>query len=146
MDMTLSKILLSLLLLVSSIPAEEERPLYHFTAEKNWINDPNGMVYYEGEYHLFYQYNPLGDKWGHMSWGHAMSTDLISWSHLPLAIPETDDVMAFSGSAVVDWHNTSDFGKDGKPPLVAIYTGHRQGRQDQRLAFSNDRGRTWTQY
>ncbi len=110
------------------------------------MNDPNGMVYYEGEYHLFYQFNPFGDKWGHMSWGHAVSRDLVHWEHLPLALPEEDGIMIFSGSAVVDWQNTSGFGKDGKPPLVAIYTGHREGRQDQRIAFSTDRGRTWTKY
>ena len=82
---------------------EPFRPQYHFTPEKNWINDPNGMVFYEGEYHLFYQYNPAGDKWGHMSWGHAVSPDMVHWTHLPLALPEADNVMIFSGSAVVDW-------------------------------------------
>jgi sucrose-6-phosphate hydrolase SacC (GH32 family) len=125
---------------------EPYRPQFHFTPEQNWMNDPNGMLYFEGEYHLFYQYNPFGNKWGHMSWGHAVSPDLVHWEHLPLAIPEKDGIMIFSGSAVVDAKNTSGFGKDGKPPLVAIYTGHREKRQDQRIAFSNDRGRTWTQY
>src|ERR1035438_1632800 len=104
--------------------SEPFRPQFHFSPERNWMNDPNGLVYYEGEYHLFYQYNPFGDKWGLMSWGHAVSPDMIHWKHLPLALPEADGVMIFSGSAVVDWHNTSGFGKDGKPPLVAIYTGH----------------------
>ncbi|MCB1134593.1 MAG: glycoside hydrolase family 32 protein, partial [Verrucomicrobiae bacterium] len=89
---------------------------------------------------------PFGDKWGHMSWGHAVSRDLLTWEHLPVAIPEKDGVMAFSGSAVVDHRNTSGFGSDGKPPMVAIYTGHREGRQDQRLAYSTDKGRTWTMY
>jgi sucrose-6-phosphate hydrolase SacC (GH32 family) len=125
---------------------EPFRPRFHFTPERNWMNDPNGLVYFEGEYHLFYQYNPFGIKWGHMSWGHAVSPDMVHWEHLPLALPEEDGVMIFSGSAVVDWKNTSGFGKDGKPPLVAIYTGHRDKRQDQRIAFSNDRGRTWTKY
>ena len=123
---------------------EPFRPQFHFSPERNWMNDPNGMVFYDGEWHLFYQYNPYGDKWGHMSWGHAVSRDLVHWEPLPLALAEEDGVMIFSGSAVVDWKNTSGFGKDGKPPLVAIYTGHREGRQDQRIAFSNDRGRTWT--
>jgi sucrose-6-phosphate hydrolase SacC (GH32 family) len=131
---------------VSSIAKEAFRPQFHFTPEKNWMNDPNGMVYYNGEYHLFYQYNPEGDRWGHMSWGHAVSPDLVHWERLPLALPEKDGIMIFSGSAVVDWDNTSGFGKKGKPPLVAIYTGHREGHQDQRLAYSTDRGRTWTQY
>ena len=125
---------------------EPFRPQFHFTPERNWTNDPNGLVFYEGEYHLFYQYNPHGDKWGHMSWGHAVSRDLVRWEHLPVALPEGEGVMIFSGSAVVDWKNSSGFGRDGQPPLVAIYTGHREKHQDQRLAFSNDRGRTWTNY
>jgi sucrose-6-phosphate hydrolase SacC (GH32 family) len=128
--------------------AEPFRPQFHFTPEKNWMNDPNGMVYYDGEYHLFYQYNPFGDKWGHMSWGHAVSSNLVHWEHLPVALVEEAGVMIFSGSAVVDWNNTSGFGMDGKPPLVAIYTGHYTEKplQNQHLAYSNDKGRTWTKY
>jgi sucrose-6-phosphate hydrolase SacC (GH32 family) len=128
--------------------AEPLRPQYHFTPEKNWMNDPNGMVYYEGEYHLFYQYNPFGDKWGHMSWGHAVSPDMLHWKHLPLALVEEDGVMIFSGSAVIDWNNSSGFGKDGQPPMVAIYTGYRtnDNLQFQCIAYSNDKGRTWTKY
>jgi sucrose-6-phosphate hydrolase SacC (GH32 family) len=127
---------------------EPYRPQFHFTPEVNWMNDPNGMVYFDGEYHLFYQYNPFGDKWGHMSWGHAVSADMVHWEHLPLAIPEVDEIMAFSGSAVVDWNNTSGFGVDGEPPLVAIYTGRRNtdNIQWQEIAFSQDRGRTWAKY
>ena len=127
---------------------EPFRPQFHFTPERNWMNDPNGMVFYEGEYHLFYQFNPFGDKWGHMSWGHAVSPDMVHWEHLPLALAEEDGVMIFSGSAVVDWKNTSGFGKDGKPPLVAIYTGHYTEKplQNQHIAYSNDKGRTWTKY
>jgi fructan beta-fructosidase len=125
---------------------ERHRPQCHFTPAVNWMNDPNGMVYYDGEYHLFYQHNPFGDKWGHMSWGHAVSPDLVHWEHLPVAIPEAHGVMAFSGSAVVDWNNTSGFGQGGKPPLVAIYTGHRETSQSQYIAYSNNRGRTWTAY
>lgn len=125
---------------------EPFRPQFHFTPARHWMNDPNGMVYYNGEWHLFYQYNPFGNTWGHMSWGHAVSRDLVRWEHLPLALAEEDGIMIFSGSAVVDWKNSTGFGRDGKPPLVAIYTGHREGRQDQRLASSNDQGRTWTKY
>ena len=127
---------------------EQWRPQFHFTPATNWMNDPNGMVFYDGEYHLFYQYNPFGNKWGHMSWGHAVSKDLVRWEHLPIALSEENDVMIFSGSAVVDWKNTSGFGQDGKPPMVAIYTGHltRKPLQNQHLAYSNDKGRTWTKF
>jgi fructan beta-fructosidase len=127
---------------------EPFRPQYHFTPEKNWMNDPNGLVYYEGEYHLFYQYNPFGNTWGHMSWGHAVSPDMVHWKHLPLALPEADGVMIFSGSAVVDWKNSSGFGKGGNPPMVAIYTGYNttNNLQYQCIAYSNDKGRTWTKY
>jgi fructan beta-fructosidase len=125
--------------------AEAFRPGYHFAPARNWNNDPNGLVYYDGEYHLFYQYNPYGDRWGHMSWGHAVSRDLVTWQELPVAIPETE-VQAFSGGVVVDWNNTSGLGQGGKPPLVAVFTGHntRTRIQSQYLAYSNDRGRTWT--
>jgi fructan beta-fructosidase len=125
---------------------EPFRPAYHFTPELNWMNDPNGLVYFEGEYHLFYQHNPLGNEWGHMSWGHAVSQDLVHWRHLPIALRDEYGIMIFSGSAVADTHNTSGFGNGGKPPLVAIYTGHSPDRQTQDIAFSTDRGRTWTKY
>ena len=128
---------------------EPFRPQYHYTPEANWMNDPNGMVYFDSEYHLFYQYNPFGDKWGHMSWGHAISPDLVHWEHLPVAIPEQDGVMAFSGSIVVDWENTSGFGDGVRPPLVALYTGYKENPdkiQAQYAAWSRDRGRTWTQF
>ena len=125
---------------------EPLRPQFHFSPEINWMNDPNGLVYHDGEYHLFHQYNPAGIAWGHMSWGHAVSRDLLHWKHLPLAIPEADGIMAFSGCCVVDHSNTSGFGNGTKPPIVAIYTGHGRGKQAQYVAFSNDKGRTWTQY
>ncbi|PWK24387.1 levanase/fructan beta-fructosidase [Arcicella aurantiaca] len=123
------------------------RPTYHFTAPQNWINDPNGMVYYQGEYHLFYQHNPFENKWGHMSWGHAVSKDLVKWEHLPVAIPE-DSVWIFSGSAVVDKNNTSGFQTGSEPCMVALYTAdyHDGKKEAQYLAYSNDRGRTWTKY
>jgi len=144
--------LLALLLCANTLHAaayrEPFRPQFHFTPATNWMNDPNGMVFYDGEYHLFYQFNPFGIKWGHMSWGHAVSKDLVRWEHLPVALHEENNVMIFSGSAVVDWKNTSGFGKDGKPPMVAIYTGHytKKPLQDQQIAYSNDRGRTWTKF
>lgn len=114
------------------------------------MNDPNGLVYYKGEYHLFYQYNPFGDEWGHMSWGHAVSRDLVHWQHLPVAIPEANGVMIFSGSTVVDWNNSSGLCKSSDPGdhscLVAVYSGYTGKEQNQNLAYSNDRGRTWSRY
>ncbi|MET9013871.1 GH32 C-terminal domain-containing protein [Streptomyces olivaceoviridis] len=127
---------------------ETYRPQFHFTPEKNWMNDPNGLVYYKGEYHLFYQYNPNGNSWGDMSWGHAVSTDLVHWKQLPLALSYDSNEMVFSGSAVVDWNNTTGFGTEKNPPMVAVYTSYSKatGRQAQSLAYSTDRGRTWTKY
>ena len=132
-----------------SVPAEPYRPLFHFTARRNWINDPNGLVWFDGEYHLFFQYNPFGSTWGHMSWGHAVSPDLTTWTELAVAIPEDDRDMIFSGSVVVDHRDTGGFSKGGAPALVAVYTGDRQGEvkhQTQNLAYSHDRGRTWSKY
>ena len=123
-----------------------KRPVYHFTPPANFMNDPNGLVFYRGEYHLFYQHNPFGATWGHMSWGHAIGRDLARWQHLPVALREEGGVMIFSGSAVVDWRNTSGFGDGTEPPLVAIYTGHSATEQAQCIAYSLDAGRTWTKY
>ena len=129
------------------------RPQYHFTPSHNFMNDPNGMVFYKGEYHLFYQFNPKGRVWGHMSWGHAVSTDMVHWQHLPLAIPEDPQYMIYSGSAVVDWNNSSGLCKSSDPAprdhscLIAIYAAdYQQKREKTHIAFSNDRGRTWTNY
>ncbi len=132
------------------------RPLFHFTPQKNWINDPNGLVFYKNNYHLFFQYNPFGDKWGHMSWGHATSKDLIRWEEKQVAIPEYKNsdnttTMIFSGNAVVDSFNTTGFGTKNQPsPLIAIYTAnitrHDSGiAQYQNLAYSFD-GIHFTQY
>lgn len=150
---------LFLLLFLSSTPGGKSpaynqpyRPQFHFFPRIHWTNDPNGLVYFEGEYHLFFQYNPFGDEWGHMSWGHAVSRDLTHWTELPVAIPEQNGIMIFTGSAVVDEHNTSGFCLNGKPCLVAIYTGFspatpkKPALQTQNIAYSNDRGRTWTKY
>ncbi|WP_055527952.1 glycoside hydrolase family 32 protein [Streptomyces graminilatus] len=128
--------------------SETYRPQFHFTPQKNWMNDPNGLVYYKGEYHLFYQYNPNGNSWGDMSWGHAVSKDLVHWQELPLALSHDDKEMVFSGGAVVDRDNTTGFGTKKNPPMVAIYTSNNNatGIQSQSLAYSTDRGRTWTKY
>ncbi len=133
---------------------ERHRPAYHFTPPKAWMNDPNGMVYYAGEYHLFYQHYPDATVWGPMHWGHAVSTDLIHWQHLPIALYPDSLGYIFSGSAVVDWHNTSGLGKNNEPPLIAIFTYHdmaaeKRGAsnfQSQAIAYSHDKGRTWTKY
>ncbi len=144
---------LSILLFAQSdeTPTPQWRPVYHFTPAKNWTNDPNGLLYLNGEYHLYNQQNPFENKWGHMSWGHATSADLIHWKHLPVAIPEvlngTDTTWIFSGSAVLDKNNTSGFCKNGNC-MVAIYTAHSPNRKNesQYIAYSNDGGMTYTNY
>ncbi|WP_454190711.1 glycoside hydrolase family 32 protein [Paenibacillus sp. Marseille-Q7038] len=136
---------------MSTIAKQNYRGLYHFSPKENWMNDPNGMVYFEGEYHLFYQHHPDGMTWGPMHWGHAVSKDLITWEELPIALAPDELGMIFSGSAVVDWNNTTGFFGD-QPGLVAIFTHHlempegEQAIQRQSLAYSKDKGRTWTKY
>lgn len=133
---------------------EAFRPQVHFTPEKGWMNDPNGMVYYDGEYHLFYQYYPESTVWGPMHWGHAISTDLMHWQHLPVALYPDSLGYIFSGSAVMDLNNTTGFGEPGKPAIVAIYTYHDpkiieagdKNCQSQAIAYSTDKGRTWIKY
>ncbi|MGD0733877.1 MAG: glycoside hydrolase family 32 protein [Terracidiphilus sp.] len=126
------------------------QPQIHFYAPPNWINDPNGPIFVNGQYHLFFQFNPSGDQWGHMSWGHAVSSDLAHWKQLPVAIPEADGVAIFSGSTVEDRDNTSglcgDLGSKTPGCLVAIYTGASDEKQTQNIAVSRDAGATWTKF
>ena len=126
------------------------RGIYHFSPAKHWMNDPNGMVFFDGEYHLFFQHHPFGTTWGPMHWGHAVTCNLIDWEELPIAIEPDEHGTIFSGSAVVDTHNTTGFFPDG-PGLVAIFTHHLECPgtptvQTQSLAYSRDKGRTWSKY
>ncbi len=133
---------------------EQHRPQFHFTPEKGWMNDPNGLVYYDGEYHLFYQHYPDSTVWGPMHWGHAISKDLVSWKHLPIALYPDSLGYIFSGSIVVDEDNTTGFQTGKEKPLVAIFTYHdmvkekagRNDRESQGIAYSLDKGRTWIKY
>lgn len=137
-----------------TVPDDDpHRPVVHFTAGANWINDPNGPVYLDGTYHLFFQHNPNGILWGDIGWGHAVSGDQIGWEELPMPLPATDTTMTFSGSAVHDGADTSGLcGPDPERCLVAIYTGHSIDpaselvRQDQNLAISRDGGGSWETY
>ncbi|MBS7254099.1 glycoside hydrolase family 32 protein [Flavobacterium branchiicola] len=140
---------------VSSLAEEQMyRPNFHFTPKKGWMNDPNGMFFANGYYHLFYQHYPDGNKWGPMHWGHAISKDLIKWEELPIAIYPDKDKYIFSGSAVVDTHNTSGLGTGKTAPIIAVYTLHdmtkeKEGKIDveqQDIAFSNDNGITWQKF
>lgn len=129
-----------------SLYKEARRPQYHFSTRRGWINDPNGLVFYEGEYHLFYQHNPWEREWENMSWGHAVSKDLLHWEELPVALHPDKTGTMFSGSAVIDYENTSGFGKPGKPAMVALYTADNPEREVQCVAYSLDKGRTWIKY
>lgn len=133
---------------------EQHRPQIHFSPAANWMNDPNGLVFFNNTYHLFYQYYPDSNVWGPMHWGHATSKDLAHWQHQPVALYPDSLGYIFSGSAVVDSNNTSGFGKDGQIPLVAIFTHHdtmglnakRIDYQNQSIAYSIDGGNTWAKY
>ncbi|MBP8143783.1 MAG: glycoside hydrolase family 32 protein [Inhella sp.] len=129
---------------------EAWRPRFHYSPARNWMNDPNGLVHVDGQYHLYYQYNPVDAQWGNISWGHAVSTDMVSWEELPVAIPATERVMAFSGCVVVDQHNTGGFAPAGSssPALIAFFTGFDPSTkiQSQHLAFSLDGGRSYVPY
>lgn len=135
---------------------EEElyRPNFHFTPKKGWMNDPNGLFYYNGYYHLFYQHYPDSNVWGPMHWGHAISTDLVTWTEKPIALYPDAKGYIFSGSAVVDLKNTSGFGSLKNPPIVAMFTYHDPVKekagavdiQSQGIAYSLNEGLTWTKY
>lgn len=135
----------------SSTPRELHRPLIHFTPPAHWMNDPNGLVKLNNEYHLFYQHYPDSTVWGPMHWGHATSTDLVKWTHKPIALYPDSLGYIFSGSAVVDTGNTAGFGQNA---LVAIFTHHdtageKAGKntfQNQSIAYSTDGGNTWAKY
>ncbi|SFP57411.1 fructan beta-fructosidase [Pseudarcicella hirudinis] len=158
----IAKIAICMLVATTYVNAQVNRNLYHekhreqihFSPSSGWMNDPNGMVYYEGEYHLFYQHYPKDNKWGPMHWGHAVSKDMIHWNNLPIALYPDSLGYIFSGSAVIDWKNTSGFAKNNRPAMVAIFTYHnaaeeKKGKKDyqsQGIAYSNDKGRTWTKF
>lgn len=132
---------------------EKHRPQFHFSSKRGWNNDPNGMMYFDGEYHLFYQHNPFGWPWGNMTWGHAVSKDLVHWEELGDALHPDEWGTMFSGSGIVDWKNTTGFQTGDEPPLICIYTNagdvnpwSRGKPFTQGIAYSNDKGRTWTKY
>jgi fructan beta-fructosidase len=133
---------------------EAHREQFHFTPRAHWMNDPNGMIYLKGTYHLFFQYYPDATVWGPMHWGHATSEDMVHWQEQPIALYPDSLGYIFSGSAVLDVNNTSGFGKNGQPPLVAIFTHHNpvlekqksDKTQYQSIAYSLDEGKTWTKY
>ena len=129
-----------------NVYTEAYRPQFHFSTRRGWINDPNGLVYYDGEYHLFYQHNPFGVEWGNLNWGHAVSRDLVHWEELPEALQMDADGEMYSGSAVVDYNNVSGLGSRENPAMLAFYTLQARHGQVQCLAYSLDKGRTWTKY
>ncbi len=154
-------LVLSLLLILSAVSysqiinyKEKHRPQFHFSPPAHWMNDPNGMVYYKGEYHLFYQYYPDSIVWGPMHWGHAISKDLVYWQNLPVALSPDSLGYIFSGSVVVDKENTTGFQNGNENPLVALFTYHDSKKekagtadfQTQGMAYSLDKGRTWEKY
>jgi sucrose-6-phosphate hydrolase SacC (GH32 family) len=138
---------------------EEYRPQFHFSPRRGWTNDPNGLVFYKGTYHLFFQHNPYGTSWGNMTWGHAVSADMLHWTEKPDAVLPDKNGVVFSGSAVVDWNNSSGLQKNpekdisGKiinPPLIAFYTStganRGKGLSAQSMVYSTDEGKTWIKY
>lgn len=157
----MQKLFLAVLMFIAAGPFvraqkvyEQHRPRFHFSPNEKWTNDPNGMFYYKGVYHLFFQYYPENTQWGPMHWGHTVSKDMVHWQEQPVALYPDSLGCIFSGSAVVDINNTSGFGVDGKVPIVAIFTHHnfekerakRNDYQVQSIAYSLDEGKTFTKY
>jgi sucrose-6-phosphate hydrolase SacC (GH32 family) len=140
--------------IVTDTPYHETyRPQFHFSSRTNWLNDPNGLVYAGDEYHLFFQHNPLSVEWGNMTWGHAVSKDLVHWRQLEDAIHPDKLGTVFSGSAVVDWTNSSGFGTAQNPPVIAMYTAAGDTSPESKgvpftqcIAYSTDHGTTFTKY
>lgn len=129
-----------------SLYKEKNRPQFHFTTRRGWVNDPNGLIYYDGEYHLFYQHNPYEREWENMHWGHAVSKDLIHWQELPDALYPDHLGTMFSGSAVIDYDNTAGYNKRNNPAMIAYFTAASSDKQVQGMAYSLDKGRTFTKY
>ncbi|MBD1434897.1 glycoside hydrolase family 32 protein [Sphingobacterium sp. DN00404] len=129
-----------------SLYKESKRPQFHFTTKRGWINDPNGLVYHDGEYHLYYQHNPYEREWENMHWGHAVSKDLVHWEELPVALFPDELGTMYSGSAVVDYENTAGYNQQDKPAMVIAYTAAAPDRQTQCIAYSLDNGRTFRKY
>ncbi|POS68823.1 inulinase [Diaporthe helianthi] len=130
------------------ISAVDFRPSFHFVPDRNWMNEPNGLIKIGTTWHLFFQHNPNENVWGNLSWGHATSDDLVRWKYLPVAIPSSDDIQSFTGTAFYDSSNDSGLGTSDSPPYLAFFTGYFKdsGVQDQRLAYSVDEGATWTKF
>jgi fructan beta-fructosidase len=129
-----------------SLYKESNRPQFHFTSRRGWNNDPNGLVFFDGEYHLFYQHNPYEIEWENMHWGHAVSNDLVHWQELPDALYPDQLGTMFSGSAVIDYKNSAGFQTGIDPAMVAVYTADNSEKEVQCIAYSNDKGRTWVKY
>jgi fructan beta-fructosidase len=132
---------------------EKHRPQFHFSPKKGWTNDPNGLVYYKGEYHLFFQHNPFDVQWGNMTWGHAVGPDMVHWTQTANALEPDRMGTMFSGSAVVDWDNTAGLQTGDEKTIVLVYTAAGGSSPESKgqpytqcIAYSNDRGRTWTKY